>query len=253
MKNMPPTFDYAAFEIRYASGHLYFDRCGQVLLDVERKCPGWTITSATTQTGALENPSRWLVLNFSNQIFNFVAQKAWKLEIGEIAREISGLWNIVQANLGLEEFLRIGLRLNYLLATESEEEAQRRLKKAEINLKMPQAVLDDGYSIKTQQLIAVFVRGGTEYRVELAGVTRHEGLVPSDLVKSDPRILSKRQKEIRIAKLKQIAEYSANPTFAVGLNVDCVQFSPETLSVEEFILKQAQLVNQTFLPLLTKL
>ena len=250
---MPPTFDYAAFEIRYAAGHLYFDRCGQVLLDIDRKCPGWTVTSVTPQTGTLENPSKWLVANFNNQVFTFTAQKAWKLEMGEIAKEISGLWNIIQANLGLEEFLRIGFRLNYLLPTESEEEADRRLKKSEINLMMPQSVLDDGYSIKNRQLIAVLVKDGTEYRVELAAVIRHEGLVPPDLVRTDPRLLSKKQKEIRIAKLKQMAEYSANPTFAVNLNVDCVRFSPETLSVEEFILKQAQVVDQTFLPVLRKL
>jgi hypothetical protein len=175
------------------------------------------------------------------------------MEIGEIAKEISGLWNIIQANLGLEEFLRLGLRINYLLPTESEEEADRRLKKSEINLMMPQSVLDDGYSVKNRQLIAVLVKDGTEYRVELAAVIRHEGLVPSDLVRTDPRFLSKKQKNVRIAKLKQMAEYSANPTFAVNLNVDCVRFSPESLSVEEFILNQAQVVDQTFLPILRKL
>src|SRR4030067_2757476 len=98
MKNMPPTFDYAAYAMRYASGHSYFDRCGQVLLDIDRKCPGWTVTRVTPQTGTLENPSKWLVANFNNQVFTFTAQKAWKLEMGEIAKEISGLWNIIQAN-----------------------------------------------------------------------------------------------------------------------------------------------------------
>ncbi len=253
MKNMPPTFDYAAFEIRYASGDLYFDRCGQVLLDINRKCPGWTVTGVSTQIGNLENPSKWLVANFNNQVFGLTAQKAWKLEMGEIAKEISGLWNIIQANLGLEEFLRIGFRLSYLLPTESEEEADRRLKKSEINLTMPQSVLDDGYSVKSQQLIAVLVKEGTEYRVELAAVIRHEGLILSDLVRTDPRFLSKQQKEFRIAKLKQMAEYSANPMFAVNLNVDCVRFNPETLSVEEFILKQAETVDQNFLPILKKI
>jgi len=58
MKKIQPTFDYAAFEIRYASGDLFFDRCGQALLDIDRKCSGWNMTSVSLQTGALENPSK---------------------------------------------------------------------------------------------------------------------------------------------------------------------------------------------------
>ena len=253
MKKMPPILDYASFEIRYGSGQLYFDRCGQCLLDIGRECPGWTVISVDLQTGILENPSKSLRANFNNQLFAFTAEKASRLDMGEIAKEICGLWNIIQANLGLDEFLRIGFRLNYLLPTESDEEAERRLKPSEINLVIPQSLLSDGYSIKNRQIIVVLVKDGTEYRVELAAVTRYEGLAPSDLVRTDPRLLSKKQKEFRIAKLKQMAEYSANPMFAVNLNVDCVRFNPETLSVEEFILKQAQVVDQTFLPVLRKL
>jgi hypothetical protein len=253
MKNMPPIFDYAAFEIRYGSGQLYFDRCGQSLLDIDRQCPGWTVTAVDLQTGRLENPSKSLHAAFNDQIFNFIAEKASKLEMREIAKEICGLWNIIQANLGLDEFFRMALRLNYLLPTESDEEAERRLKNSEISIIIPQSILSDGYGIKNRQIIVMLVKDDTEYRVEMAGVTRYEGLAPSDLVRTDPRLLSKKQKEFRIAKLKQMAEYSANPMFAVNLNVDCVRFNPQTLSVEEFILKQAQAVEQNFLPILRKL
>jgi hypothetical protein len=253
MKNMPPLLDYVAFEIRYGSGHLYFDRCGQCLLDIERECPGWTPITVDVQTGRLENPSKSLHASFNNRLFNFTAEKASKLPMGEIAKEIFCLWNIIQANLGLDEFVRIGFRLNYLLATESTDEADRRLQRSKINLVIPDSLLDDGYIIKHRQLIVVLDKDGTEYRVELAAVTRYEGLAPPDLVRTDPRLLSKKQNEFRIAKLKQMAEYSANPMFAVNLNVDCTRFNLETLSVEEFILKQTEVVEKNFLPFLGEL
>jgi hypothetical protein len=66
-------------------------------------------------------------------------------------------------------------------------------------------------------------------------------------------MLSQRQKDFRLARLKQMAEYSANPMFAVNLNVDCARFNTETLSVEEFILKQAEVTEKTFLPFLGEL
>ena len=253
MKEMLPILDYASFEIRYGSGHLYFDRCGQCLLDIGRECPGWTPVSVDIHTGILENPDKSLRTSFNHQLFAFTAEKASRSDIEEIAKEICGLWNIIQANLGLDELIRIGFRLNYLLPTESLEEAERRLKPSEINLVIPQSLLSDGYSIKNRQIVTVLVKDGTEYRIELTGLTRYEGLAPPDLVRTDPRLLSKKQKEFRMAKLKQMADYSANPMFAVSLNVDCVRFNPETLSVEEFVLKQAQVVDKTFLPVLRKL
>ena len=250
---MPPLLDNIAFEIRYDSGHLYFDRCGQCLLDIERECPGWTPITVDVQTGRLENPSKSLYASFNNQRFNFTAEKALKLAMTEIVKEISCLWNIIQANLGLDEFVRIGFRPSYLLATESADEADMRLQRSKINLVIPNSLLDDGYIVKHRQLTVVLDKDGTEYRVELAAVTRYEGLAPPDLVRTDPKMLSKKQKEFRIAKLKQMAEYSANPMFAVNLNVDCARFSPGTLSVEEFILKQTEVVEKIFMPFLGEL
>lgn len=250
MKDMPPLLDHVAFEIRYGSGYLFFDRCGQCLLDIERECPGWTPTIVNIETGGLENPSKSMNANFNNQHFSFTAQKASKLTVGEIAKEISSLWNIIQANLGLVEFIRIGSRFNLLLATQSIDEADKRLEQSKINLTIPDSLLNDGYTAIHRQIIVVLAKGGTEYRVELSAVTRHEGLAPTEILRTDPRVLSKKQNEFRIAKLKQMAEYSANPMFAVNLNVDCVKFNPETVSVEEFILKQTEVVEKTFLPFL---
>lgn len=253
MKNTGPLLDSVSFEIKYSSGHLYFDRCGQCMLDIEREYPDWVSTLVSVQTGRLENATKSLYANFSHERFNFTAEKASRLEIKEIAKEIFSLWTAIQANLGLDEFIRIGFRPHYLLATESLDEAEKRLNRSKINLMIPESLKKEGYIIKNRHLVVVFDKDATEYRVELNTITRHEGLPPPDLVKTDPRLLSQRQKDFRLARMKQMAEYSANPMFAVNLNVDCVKFNPETLSVEEFILKQNEVVERDFLPFLGEL
>jgi hypothetical protein len=252
-KETGPLFDSISFEIKYGSGHLYFDRCGQCMLDIEREYPGWIATVVNVQTGRLENATKSLYANFSHERFNFTAEKPSRLGIKEIAKEVISLWTAIQANLGLDEFIRIGLRPHYLLATESLDEAEKRLSRSKINLLIPDSLLKEGYIVKNRNLVVIFDKGGTEYRVELNAVTRHEGLPPPDLVRTDPRLLSQRQKDFRLARMKQMAEYSANPMFAVNLNVDCVKFNPETLSVEEFILKENETVEKDFLPFLGEL
>ena len=171
----------------------------------------------------------------------------------EIAREVSGVWKVVQANFALEELVRVGVRFSYLLPSESNEASEALIKRSRMNIVLPPWLQGDTYSIKNQQTIVVLSKDDTDYRVELGAVTRHEGLNPSDLIRTDPRLLSRNQREFRIAKLKQMAEYSANPMFAVHLNVDCSNFGLESFSVEEYILRHAEMVKADFLPLLTNL
>jgi hypothetical protein len=119
MKNFPIILDTVAFQIRYGSGHLYYDRCGQCLLDIEQACDGWLTISADINSGRLERPDKSFNVGFNNSSFDFVAQKANNIDFKEFAQEVSLIWKIVQANLGLNEFLRVGCRFQYLKAYES--------------------------------------------------------------------------------------------------------------------------------------
>ncbi len=253
MKKFSPILDTSNFEIRYASGYLYFDRCGQCLLDIERECEGWLAVSVSPQTGKLERPDKDFRLSFNNDQFNFSVHRASKVDIDLIAKEASVLWKIVQANLGIDVFLRVGYRLSYLLATQSTEDAEKLLRQSELNVEVPNKTINSGYTIKSQQIVTVLCREEMEYRVQLGTVTRHEAINPANILRGDPRILSKKQNEFRMAQFKQLSEYSANPMYAVCLDVDCAQIKPDAVSVQEFIVNQSEIVANDFLPILEKL
>ena len=72
-------------------------------------------------------------------------------------------------------------------------------------------------------------------------------------MKTEPRLLSKKQDQFRIARINQLAEYSASPMYAMNLDVDCIQIKPINLSVEEYILGRWKIVETEFLPILAKL
>jgi len=155
MKKFLHRLDSLVFQIKYASGYLYFDRCGQCLLDIEREREGWLSTSADIQTGKLERPDKNFRVAFSPNKFDFTAQKAYDQQLNEIAKETSELWKIIKANLGLEEFLRVGYRLSYLLPTNSIDQAENLIKKAKINITMPDEYRDAGYTIKSRQIVTI--------------------------------------------------------------------------------------------------
>lgn len=253
MKSSSPILDSCHFEVRYAYGHLYFDRCGQCLNDIERNCEGWIVKTADPSQGILECPSKSLSISFNNERFAFSSHKSSRAGIKTIAQEVNNTWKIIEANLGLEEYLRQGFRLYYLIATLSEEESEHLMEKAEFKIVLPGRLISSGFKIKNRSITSVLTKGNYEYRLQMMGATRHEAMNPDNLIKADPKLLSKKQNEVRMAKLKQLSEYNANPMYGLFLDVDCYQIKPERISAEDFIINQTEIVQTEFLPTMEKL
>jgi hypothetical protein len=253
MKKFPVVMDSLHFEIRYAYGNLYFDRCGQCLNDIERNCEGWRVTTADPSGAILEHPDNSFSIQFNNERFVFSSQKSSRLEIKAIAREANTAWKIIEANLGLEEYLRQGCRIFYIVGTESLEYAEKLLEKAELNVQIPKKITEAEFKRKNLNITTVLTRENYEYRVQVMTITRYEAMNPDNLIRSDPRFLSSKQEQIRKAKLKQLAEYSSNPMYAISLDVDCYQAQPEKISIEDFIIEQSDIVKTYFLPIMEKL
>jgi hypothetical protein len=244
--------DSISIEIRYDFGHLYFDRCGLCMVDIEKQCEGWVTGQIDPKSGQISKPENGYSVMFNNGQFNFGAVKAFKQGTANIAKEASSIWKIVQANLGLEVFTRLGCRMTYCLPALSIEDAEKRLAKSQLTVTIPDA-MNSKYAIRNRIMVVVLSAGETEYRLELKVVTRLEGVQPSSLMMTEPRLLSKRQREIRIIQQKKLEEYNAQPMYAISLDIDCVQLHPENIALEGFVTDQAVVVERDFVPLLRDL
>ncbi len=70
-------FDAIDIEVRYASGHLYFDRAGICLTDIERHCDGWMVGAVDPKNSTLSCLETNSNANFNNWQFNFTTNKAF--------------------------------------------------------------------------------------------------------------------------------------------------------------------------------
>lgn len=250
-KNM--FLDLLAFEIKYPYGHLYWDRRGQTILDIEMLGEGWFATTVKDNTAQLENPEKNMIMIFSDQHFAITTKRRKKLG-GEIIKEdLQRLWKIVRANFGIEEYDRLACRFNFIKPTKSVEESELLIRESEFNVVIPEQLSPNNYDLSIRQVIAIFEKEEMEYRVELKGITRSEGIDPSGLLSVRPSAMSKKQKEYRLQKMKQLAEYSVNPMYGVMLDIDCATYSPEQISVVEFVDRQVDVIKTDFLPILEKL
>ncbi len=253
-RKKPPGFDSLSFEIRYAFGHVYLDRCGQTLVDLERECEGWLAGESDPRSGGAARPDHDYSMQFGPSRFNFSVQRTNNKTIEEISLEISSVWRIVQANLSLTEFIRISCKFYFIAPTQSVEVAEKRLAKSVLNIQYPDSLPEDVYKRTTRYIKAGFERDGFEYQVELTGIRRAFGANPAQLAITDTRLLSKRQNEVRIAELKRASEYSVNPMFGVQFSVDCFQYGPgENLSIEEFVSEQYIIAKKDFYPIIEEI
>lgn len=246
MKLKKPILESLSFEIRYAYGHLYLDRCGQTLVDIEKMYEGWTAGPVDPNSGTIEKFDDNFRVQFNTSRYNFFASKAHKHPIEYIAETASNIWKVIQANLDLNEFSRVGCRLQYQLASQSIDDSNRLIKKSSFKLKVPSQITNKGFSLKTNKVDTVLVKDDIEYHIKLEPIIRSESVDPSSLITIDPRSLPKHQQKVRLDKLKSLSDYSANPMYAVHLDIDCAQYQPESFSAEEYISDKHKLVNDDF-------
>lgn len=242
-----------AFEIKYASGFLYVDRCGQTLIDIEKGVEGWCANTPDLNAGVIAHNEKQFRAEFNTKRFNFFVKNADEYEISSIAEEVKKIWGIIQANLGLDDYTRIGYRPEYILPTYSLESAEKKLNQSKFKIAIPDRLINGHYEIKSQDIDATFANGEVEYHVQLHSVIETAAIDPSVMFRGDIRALPKNQKKMRIKQMKELKQYTANPMFAIKLDIDCIKYQPKKVAPDNFIKEQTKIIEKDFLPILKEL
>ena len=240
-QTFPLRLDAFTFEVKYAFGYTYLDRCGQVIVDAERNYDGWVPGSTSSLSGILENPGLAATVRFSADAFAFSATRVD--DLSALAASAEDLWGVVRLNLGLSEWVRIGCRFQYLLPKSSLGEVERTLMRAPLRVALYDETgrtIDwpEGYAATKQQPSITLQREGVEYRVTLQSVTRIEGVSTSALVRTNPRLLPRNRRKAQLDAIKARQSYARDPTYALHLDIDCFVEDPTDARAREFILAQ---------------
>jgi hypothetical protein len=237
-----PRLDSLSFEVRYAFGHTYLDRCGQTIVDIERGYPGWVPGSTDPHGGNLENPSMRATVRFSPDSFAFASVRPEPEGVPGQAAVAEQLWSVVKRNLGLDEWVRVGCRFQYILAKENSDQVERALMAAPM-----QVVLNDhggnhewpsGYTRRQQQPTVVLERDGISYRIAMRSIIRTEGISAAALIHTNPKTLPRNRRKAQLAAIQARMAYARQPEHAVHLDIDCYTEDPDAVNAADFIVRQ---------------
>jgi hypothetical protein len=240
------------FQVRYAFGHTYLDRCGQSMVDIEMNLPDWIAGEANPEKGQLANPKKGYVISFNSNIYTFTSNNP-NTTIEDMADNVDATWRIICQNLGLREFIRVAVRFNYISAKKSFEDSEKSLRKSKINIIVPDDLIEKGYKPKIRSFVVVLENSEVQYRVELKGIYRSEG-TESIVIAKDPRNMSKKQKEAQVSALLHRKEFYKNTMYAVNLYVDCFKDKiGELPSPKKYMLDQNEIVKRDFVPMFVEI
>ena len=240
--------DSVVFEIRYAFGYYFLDRCGQIMLDIERELEGWINNGIEGAVAKFENPFHQFTATINIEKFVFMSDHPDKQHPEQTTKSAKDLWKIIQGNLSVNEFHRVGLRLKYLAAHPKLEDAEAKTASIQLGINAFNEIIKGGFKPTQRQVFQVLEYEDTQYRVGIQPLTRSQAVDPRNIINKPSKLLPRHQREAREEQNRRLAEYSANPKYCVEFDIDCAQLDPNEIHVSSYITKQTEVVNSYFLP-----
>lgn len=248
MKLPKPHFEKLAFELRYAKGHRYLDRCGETLIEIEEKLPKWIPQEINPSGGLLANLEK--DISFSFDSYRLAATQENPITTTDFQEYVTPLVDIVCKSLGLSEFIRIGVRFYFLFPAESTERAEQMVRQTKFVNITSDMVQTCGPNITAQSHVVVFENGNEGRRIEIGGVRREHGKLAPKLLTVQPRFLPKGQREALLRKTQETKRHEEDPRFAMLLDVDNYEQEPESFNLRAFIERHEEFIRERLFPLL---
>jgi len=132
LKNKNSILQKLVFQIRYRFGFTYLDKCGRTINTIMRDLPEWIARGEATPNGTgLVSLRNGCLFNFSSSEYGLSLEKPSgetplsDNDMKEFTEQVVSLSSLVNDQLGLREFTRIGFRAWYLFGCSSKEESEK--------------------------------------------------------------------------------------------------------------------------------
>lgn len=224
------------FELRYAYGNVFLDRCGSILDRILRNYPEWTFRDdQVSPQGAplvsMENACRF---TFGTKSCDFAIERSSgdppisPEQLAKFTSQVDELTSVVIDQLGLSEYVRIGFRAWFVFGCKNIDAAEDWLRGLGVVQVDPRLLEAFGVDRTTAVSTAV-VMEGVDRRFRIGLNTVEISQKPKGIAGIQPKQLHKKQRELRKRLLKQ------NPETGVMIDIDAYQEDPEVVQPREFV------------------
>ncbi len=164
-------------ELRYDEGYLYWDKCGEMLLDIHRQFPEWKWDGVSTELARLKNSLRNMELVFNYSNIRFIQNEVENLS--QFKEAIDKIAPLITEKFEIKKFKRVGNRYLYILPLENPDQGKKIIQKSPL-IKVPEDKLAlFGENSDKTAFVIHFENKNLHYRIEFVGTERVE--MPTDI------------------------------------------------------------------------
>lgn len=157
-------------ELRYDEGYLYWDKCGETLLDIRKNFSEWKWEAISTELTRLKNHTRNMELVFNYENIRFIQNEVENLN--QFKEATGKITPIIVKSLEINRFKRAGNRYQYVFPLENPNQGKKIIQKSHlIEIPEEKLALFGENPIKTNFVIHIENKD-SHYRVELVGIER---------------------------------------------------------------------------------
>lgn len=246
IQNKDPIIHKLVYEVRYKFGFTYLDRCGRTINRMMREKPEWMpyIDEPNPQKAPLINTKNRSIFNFSALKYDLALEQEFGNEVAltqnnikEFQEDADYLSKIINEELGLQEFTRIGFRIWYLIGTKSNMDSDQLISSLGI-LKIDDVITEifNG-KIENRNFTIVIKGDDRKYRISVNSVERvgTPSLIDKSILTVQARQLPKNQQKHLMKQMKAKQKLASNPPFAVMIDIDSYVENPENIDAIDFI------------------
>ncbi|MCK4765891.1 MAG: hypothetical protein KAW12_27065 [Candidatus Aminicenantes bacterium] len=216
-------------ELKYDEGHLYWDKCGETIFDIQKKFPGWKWNGTSTELAKLKNLNKNIELEFNFSYIRFTQNEVDNLKrFKESTRLIAPL---IAGKFKIKKFKRIGNRYQYVLPLENQDQGKKIVHDSPLVDIAEEKLALFGKNSKKFSFVVYIENENLHYRIELVGVERVE---LSKNIKLDERF---------------------NPRYGLRVDVDIANINEIELSsfnISDFIQKNKKFLENNLVDLIQK-
>jgi len=239
-----PILFKVVFEVRYRFGYLYLDRCGRILNSILQDGAEWVIRAVPQpQAASVTSMRNSATFVYSSDSFSLSVEKATGAdgiadeEMVIFSEQADVLGSIVQSNLNVTDFKRIGLRVWYLFPCQNKPEAERWL--MQLGLFEIPARVYEAFSGNLDSASASILISTTDRKIRLAATSVERSAV-LDLGDTSmvvpPHTLSEKQDIVLRQQLREKRRKQQDPGHAVMIDIDSFIDDPGSeINISDFI------------------
>ena len=244
----------AVFEVRYEHGMVYLDRCGTTANRIMATYPEWLVRDdvVSPQGAPLINVVTGAQFSFGTQKYDFSLNQPvgkgaalTKADLATFSSQVDGVARIVHEELGLHRFLRLGFRIWFMFATDSEHESNKWIRDLGVCSVTPEVSRAFGGELESEGYVLVVNGDDRRFRIAINAVERLEVLdLGVEALTALPRRLPKKQREALLEQLKAKQRVLSNPETAVMIDVDAYVEEPIEVDPADFITQSLSTIEE---------